>query len=437
MALTLPAELTAAQNSTDFTPYVAVRIGNRTYETGGEGDVKLLSVQDADGIYGAELLQLSAANGIPIPVAAIVTLLDPEGDLFSVDLRGQKVEVSWGYQSYRDPGGNLVPFNPVRSQTVPPYYVMLQRNTLDPQNPVVTLFCSSLWGTLSMPAYRGASAALVAATGTIKANVAAIMGGFRVGGAVSYTANSDDSKLNDTFEIDYPLDTPRLTLVQQLLDRTDSYLRLRRTVGGAAFSLEKYTALDGVVPATQRTIYDMLGVHGQRFFINSYDRATLLPSRILVTKNVERNDVARSDYDVDSQGVFDNDIDIGQIIEDPEIADNAEALAIAQRLESRYQETEFQGEITSLINVGQEPWDIVEIRLANSYFLNAVIRRARVNRIVRVFNARRREYHQVLTLGQVKSYPQLSSIELERIIDALEDFSLYRNLREKHGRSTV
>ena len=445
MAYPLTQDLNRARFATEVTPRVRVSITlasgsvfNFSTETRA-GTHHLISVQDTDGLFGESLVYLRAANSISVPIACIIKITDPEGRMFDTDFRGAQVLVKWDYANYRDSSGNVQSVTNTQDQfRAGPYFVFMTRNTFDPKLPTVELYCVSLWGILSMPAYRG-TAGLFPLTGTIRNDIAAIMGAFAnaFGSDMTFSDVSTDTELDRKSGRQYTQETPRMRIIQDLLGSTESYLRLEVDNSGVAdWILDDYDTVDNYPSSGTKIIYDINGIKGQIFFLNKYDRTATLPTRIIAMKDIEDNNNSPFyDYDATAIGVFGDEVEILQLVENPEIATASEAQTITEELFKQYKDLEFQGELTALINPAQQPWDVVEVQLASTgLFSSADNKVGRVSRVVRRYNAQTREYHMDISLGRVKTPPQLTPVnDTDETAGEALRFSRFESFKARHN----
>ena len=438
----LSENLQNAQNGHSVFPYVQVDIGTVTYTTIDTAGPRLLSVQDAVGISGANLLTIPAANGLPVPVSCIITLLLPQNaSLFDTDFRGERVSVKWGYSGYLDTDNAVQSFTPEFIEQ-PPYYVVLQRNVQNPRRPLVELYCTSLWGLLDLSAWHD-TPGIRLLTGNVHNRIRFVLDGFQFTselGVVSIAGNTDPA-LNYAVNLNILFDTPRGELIRQLLSRTSTWLRFRGD--GATPALVPYRNIDSPILDVQDDlighsyIYDNTGTNYQLFFEASYDRAPPLPNRVLAVKDITLNTSPSYSDRAHTVGIFGDNIDVLEVIEEPAITSQADAQTIVDSTIEQYEDRERQAEIVTQMNVGQEPADIIELR--NTLFSSGIAnRRGRAERLVRLYDAERRQYILIINLGKVNSYPTLyPPLEKSDIDTARLDFSRYAKMRRRHNREFV
>ena len=200
---------------------------------------------------------------------------------------------------------------------------------------------------------------------------------------------------------------------------------------------------DGVTAVSEFTtdrvapdiIFDFTGAAGQFFFDSVQDTMALIPTRIFAVSDIASATRTISDYNIYSPGVFSNDISIIDVIEDSNIASGAEATEVASRLATQYRAQAYQGDLSALMNVTVEPADIVEVRNAPLAAADYIV--GEVSRVVRTYNAPRREYTVDINLGDAQSYPVLTrpSVSLEEVTQRQTSIQLlarYQALRARH-----
>ena len=418
--------LITAQRSQSPRPFIEVEVNSSDtdsirYTAGSASDnssVRLLSVQDCDGYYGASLLDLSAANGIRIPVSCIITLLDYEGVLFAStnDLRGQRVRVRWGYVTAN--GNEYI--------ETPPYFVYLKRNVYHPRRPMIELYCISMWTMLNIPPVilTNAFDLIFGSSNSISVEVEQLVHSLLddVPGytTASYSQSSTDARLAETVRATAVFDTPRGVILRQMLLRTNSAIVIR----------DDSVRLIDIPDAVSYSYATDPEPTEQLFTQADSEESVVMPSKVLITNRI--SDPARvvGFSDTESQGIFD-DVPVLEIAEDEAVTTAALATEEANRRLNRYIEESYQGEITSLPNVLLEPWDMIQT--AQRLFEPAIIKTGRASRIVRVFNVDRREYSMTVSLGSFKSWPELTVVD-EPVLrtERPVPFAKYRRLRDTH-----
>ena len=433
----LSQNLLNAQNGKSILPYVSVKTTKgtdvNTYTTQDTTGPRILSVQDTEGLHGSSLLSLRAANGLGIPVSCIVTLLVPtDSDVFDTDFRGAKVDVRWGYEGYADSDGDIQELDPPESHLVPPYYVVLQRNVQDPRRPMMELYCISLWGLMDITAWHGTPGTRFL-TGQIKASIAQLIAAFGPTnslGVVSIAGNTDP-ELDRPVNLRLLFDTPIGEIIRQLLERTYSWLRFRGD--GTAPALVPFRSISSPLD-TNSAIYSNQGVLYPFYLESAFERVPVIPTRVLAMKDVTDDNEPFASARSPVVGIFGSTIDILQVIEEPGILSTSAAQTLANATVDQYEDSALRADIEVLMNVGAEPADIIELR--NELFtVDIDNRRGRVERLVRIYDAEKRQYITRFTLGQINAYPELTIPGPREYQPTAElDFSRYARFRQRHNR---
>ena len=136
---TLSSELTTAQRDASRTPYIKVvfrsrdRATTRTYLT-TDSTNRLLGVQQAESRYNGHLAVPDSA----FPISAIIQLQDSDKGVNTLDFKGYRCDISWGFNTS---AGDEA------SQTQPSF-VIDQRSFSSEGSLIVELYCISMWGLL-------------------------------------------------------------------------------------------------------------------------------------------------------------------------------------------------------------------------------------------------------------------------------------------------
>ena len=136
---TVNADLTSAQQSATATPYLEItctsrdRATTRTYKTTDTPN-RVISVRQAEGRFNGHL----AVEGSQFPVAMVIQLQDSDKTLNTLDYKGYRVDVGWGFRTV---SGD-------RISEGPPSFVFEQESLSLEGALVVELRCISMWGLL-------------------------------------------------------------------------------------------------------------------------------------------------------------------------------------------------------------------------------------------------------------------------------------------------
>ena len=101
---TLHSNLTAAQRSDSDSPYVrldfvdfeAATASKKTYAT-DDATQRIISVEAAEGTYGSRLFSVTGPGGRPLPISARIIFDNSDQHFGSLDMRGWKVDIGWGF----------------------------------------------------------------------------------------------------------------------------------------------------------------------------------------------------------------------------------------------------------------------------------------------------------------------------------------------------
>ena len=107
---TLSAELTIAQKAQAYVPHIELKLTSRTaatvktYKT-DDATNRILRVRWASGLYGGSLFEIASASGEPVAIACQIILMNTDNEFTPLDLRGYKIEIKAGFESYVDSNG--------------------------------------------------------------------------------------------------------------------------------------------------------------------------------------------------------------------------------------------------------------------------------------------------------------------------------------------